>query len=66
MVLLLVLLLAAAGSFTTISTSGQATLASADINGGAVDGAVIGAAVPAAVTGTLITANTWLYWANNG
>lgn len=49
---------AAAGSFTTVSTSGQATLASADINGGTIDGAVIGGTTAQAITGTTITANT--------
>jgi hypothetical protein len=49
---------AAAGSFTTVTTSGQATLATADINGGTIDGAVIGGASAAAITGTTITANT--------
>ena len=45
----------AAGTFTTVSTSGQATLATADINGGSIDNTVIGAATAAAITGTTIT-----------
>ena len=45
----------AAGSFTTVSTSGQATLATVDINGGSIDGTTIGASTPAAITGTTIT-----------
>jgi len=45
----------AAGSFTTVSTSGQATLATVDINGGSIDGAIIGASTAAAITGTTIT-----------
>jgi len=45
----------AAGSFTTVSTSGQATLATVDINGGSIDGTVIGASTAAAITGTTIT-----------
>ena len=45
----------AAGTFTTVSTSGQATLATADINGGSIDGTTIGAATAAAITGTTIT-----------
>jgi hypothetical protein len=49
---------AAAGSFTTVSTSGQATLATVDINGGAIDGAIIGANSAAAITGTTITASS--------
>jgi len=45
----------AAGSFTTVSTSGQATLATVDINGGSIDGTIIGASTAAAITGTTIT-----------
>lgn len=48
----------AAGSFTTITSSGQATLATADINGGTIDGAVIGGTTAQAITGTLVTATT--------
>jgi len=44
--------------FSTLSTSGQATLATVDINGGTIDNTTIGNTTPAAVTGTLITANT--------
>ena len=44
-----------AGSLTT---TGQATLATVDINGGTIDNATIGNTTPASVTGTLITANT--------
>jgi hypothetical protein len=46
---------AVAGSFTTISSAGQATLASVDINGGAIDGATIGANSASPITGTTIT-----------
>ena len=45
---------AAAGSFTTVSTSGQATLATVDINGGNIDGTIIGNSTPAAITGTTL------------
>jgi len=45
----------AAGSFTTVSTSGQATLATVDVNGGSIDGTIIGASTAAAITGTTIT-----------
>jgi hypothetical protein len=43
---------------TTAQTTGQATLATVDINGGTIDGSVIGGTTPQAITGTLITANT--------
>jgi hypothetical protein len=49
---------AAAGSFTTINTSGQATLTSVNIDGGTIDGTTIGASSAAAITGTTITAST--------
>jgi hypothetical protein len=45
----------ASGSFTTVSTSGQATLATVDVNGGSIDGTIIGASTAAAITGTTIT-----------
>ena len=47
-----------AGSFTTLSTTGQGTFASVDINGGTIDGATIGATTPGAITGTTVTAST--------
>ena len=40
---------------TTVSTSGQATLASVDVNGGNIDGTIIGASSAAAITGTTVT-----------
>ena len=57
---------ASTGAFTTLSTTGLATLNSAtisgtstlttvDINGGAIDGAIIGANSAVAITGTTIT-----------
>ena len=42
----------------TLGVTGLTTLATADINGGTVDGAVIGATSAQAITGTLITAST--------
>ena len=39
---------------TTAETTGQATLATADINGGTIDGSVIGAASAQAITGTTV------------
>ena len=45
----------AAGTFTTVSSSGQATLATVNIDGGAIDGTIIGATTAAAITGTTIT-----------
>jgi hypothetical protein len=48
----------AAGSFTTVSTSGQATLASASISGGSINGTIIGGTTPSAGTFTNLTANT--------
>jgi hypothetical protein len=39
---------------TTAQTTGQATLATADINGGTIDGSVIGAASAQAITGTTV------------
>ena len=48
----------AAGTFTTVTTTGQATLATADINGGTVDGTVIGGATPGAGTFTNLTSTT--------
>jgi hypothetical protein len=49
---------AAAGSFTTVSTSGQGTFASVDINSGTIDGTTIGTTTPNTITGTVITAST--------
>ena len=46
------------GAFTTVTSTGQATLATADINGGTIDGAVIGGASAQTITGTLVTATT--------
>lgn len=49
------------GTVTTGSisqTSGTATFATVDINGGAIDGTAIGATTPSTVVGTTITANT--------
>lgn len=40
----------------TLGVTGLSTLASADVNGGTVDGTVIGNSTPAAVTGTNVTA----------
>lgn len=40
----------------TLGVTGLSTLATADVNGGTVDGTVIGASAPAAVTGTNVTA----------
>ena len=43
---------------TGATTLGTATITSADINGGTLDGAQIGAASPSTVVGTVVTANT--------
>ena len=40
----------------TLNVTGLSTLATADVNGGTIDGTVIGASSPAAVTGTNVTA----------
>jgi hypothetical protein len=48
----------AAATFTTATTTGQATLASAAISGGTIDGNVIGGTTPSAGTFTNLTANT--------
>jgi hypothetical protein len=42
----------------TLNVTGLSTLASVDINGGAIDGAVIGASSPQVVTGTNVIATT--------
>jgi hypothetical protein len=39
-------------------TSGTATFATVDVNGGAIDGTAIGATTPTTIVGTTITANT--------
>ena len=51
---------AAAGSFTTVSTSGQGTFATVDINGGTLDNVTIGATTPGLITGTTVTATSFV------
>jgi hypothetical protein len=48
----------AAGTFTTLTANTSLVAATADINGGTVDGAVIGGSVAQAITGTTVTATT--------
>ena len=43
---------------TGVTTLGTATITSADINGGTLDGSQVGASSPSTVVGTVITANT--------
>ena len=45
----------------TLNVTGLSTLATADINGGTVDGAVIGASSAQAITGTNVTATTGFF-----
>jgi hypothetical protein len=45
----------------TLNVTGLSTLATADINGGTIDGAVIGGSSAQAITGTNITATTGLF-----
>jgi hypothetical protein len=45
----------------TLNVTGLSTLATADINGGTIDGAVIGGSTAQAITGTNITATTGLF-----
>lgn len=45
----------------TLNVTGLSTLATADINGGTIDGAVIGASSAQAITGTNVTATTGLF-----
>ena len=46
---------ASTGAFTTLSSSGLATLATVDINGGAIDGTTIGSAVKSSGAFTTVT-----------
>ena len=48
----------AAGTFTNVTVNSAATIASADINAGTIDGAVIGGSSAQAITGTTVTATT--------
>jgi hypothetical protein len=49
---------ASSGAFTTVSTSGQATLATVDINGGVIDNTVIGATTPSSGAFTTISSSS--------
>ena len=48
----------AAGTFTSLTANTSLVAATADINGGTLDGAVIGASSAQAITGTTVTATT--------
>jgi cytoskeletal protein CcmA (bactofilin family) len=48
----------ASGAFTTVSTSGQATLATVDINGGTIDGTAIGATTASSGAFTTLSATS--------
>ena len=49
---------AAAGGFTTVTTSGQAALTSVNIDGGTIDGTTVGITVPAAGAFTTLSSTT--------
>ena len=49
---------ASSGAFTTVSSSGQATLATVDINGGVIDDTAIGATTPSSGAFTTVSASS--------
>jgi hypothetical protein len=51
---------------TTLDVAGLSTLATVDINGGAIDGTIIGASTPAAATATTLTSTTGLTVVSGG